>query len=173
MGYTLAEKILAAHAGFETVNAGQFVEATVDIVLSNDITAPISIREFKKLAEEGAPLEVFDPERVVMVADHFAPNKDIKSAEQCLVLRQFAREQDLPNHFDVGRMGIEHVLLPEQGLVVPGDLVVGADSVGSCRPREHVLLGRADHSSQGEHSQGVRPGQASHSERAAVGTRSQ
>jgi 3-isopropylmalate/(R)-2-methylmalate dehydratase large subunit len=110
------------------VHAGQFAEVDVDIVLSNDITAPISIREFKKLAKEGTPLQVFDPERVVMVADHFAPNKDIESAEQCLVLREFAREQDLPHHFDVGRMGIEHVLLPEQGLVVPGDVVVGADS---------------------------------------------
>jgi len=128
MGHTLAEKILAAHAGLESVRAGQFVEVDVDIVLSNDITAPISIREFKKLAKDGAPLEVFDPERVVMVADHFAPNKDIKSAEHCLILRQFAREQDLPYHYDVGRMGIEHVLLPEQGLVVPGDVVVGADS---------------------------------------------
>jgi 3-isopropylmalate/(R)-2-methylmalate dehydratase large subunit len=128
MGYTLAEKILAAHAGLDTVHAGQFAEVAVDIVLSNDITAPISIREFKKLAKDGETLEVFDPERVVMVADHFAPNKDIKSAEQCLILRQFAREQDLPYHYDVGRMGIEHVLLPEQGLVVPGDVVVGADS---------------------------------------------
>ncbi len=128
MGYTLAEKILAAHAGLETAHAGQFAEVAVDIVLSNDITAPISIREFKKLAKDGGRLEVFDPERVVMVADHFAPNKDIKSAEQCLVLRQFAREQNLPYHYDVGRMGIEHVLLPEQGLVVPGDVVVGADS---------------------------------------------
>jgi 3-isopropylmalate/(R)-2-methylmalate dehydratase large subunit len=124
MGYTLAEKILAAHAGVDEVHAGQFVEASVDIVLSNDITAPIAIREFEKLGVG----KVYDPNRVVMVADHFAPNKDIKSAQQCLVLRQFAREQSLPHHYDVGRMGIEHVLLPEQGLVVPGDVVVGADS---------------------------------------------
>lgn len=128
MGYTLAEKILAAHAGLAEVHAGQFVEVDVDIVLSNDITAPISIREFEKLSGDGSPLKVFDPERVVMVADHFAPNKDIKSAEQCLILRQFARKQDMPYYYDVGRMGIEHVLLPEQGLVVPGDVVVGADS---------------------------------------------
>ena len=128
MGYTLAEKILAAHAGLDEVHAGQFVEVDVDIVLSNDITAPISIREFEKLSGDGSPLKVFDPERVVMVADHFAPNKDIKSAEQCLILRQFARKQDMPYYYDVGRMGIEHVLLPEQGLVVPGDVVVGADS---------------------------------------------
>lgn len=128
MAYTVAEKILAAHAGLETVRAGQFVEVNVDIVLSNDITAPISIREFEKLAGDDGAFKVFDPERVVMVADHFAPNKDIKSAQQCLVLRQFAREQDLTHHYDVGRMGIEHVLLPEKGLVVPGDVVVGADS---------------------------------------------
>jgi len=128
MGQTLAEKILAAHAGVEDVHAGQFVEVEVDIVLSNDITAPIAIREFEKLGgEEGAP-RVFDPQRVVMVADHFAPNKDIKSAEQCLAMRRFARAQELPHHFDVGDMGIEHVLLPERGLVVPGDVVVGADS---------------------------------------------
>jgi 3-isopropylmalate/(R)-2-methylmalate dehydratase large subunit len=124
MAHTLAEKILAAHADLEQVHAGQFVDVSVDIVLGNDITAPIAIREFERLGVE----QVFDPARVVMVADHFAPNKDIKSAEQCRVMRQFAREQDLTHHYDVGRMGIEHVLLPEQGLVVPGDVVVGADS---------------------------------------------
>ena len=134
MGHTLAEKIIAAHvAGGEKdvlshskneVSPSDLVEATVDVVLSNDITAPIAIREFEKLGVE----RVFDPDRVVMVADHFAPNKDIQSAEQCRLMRQFARAQDLPNHFDVGLMGIEHVLLPEQGLVVPGDVVVGADS---------------------------------------------
>jgi 3-isopropylmalate/(R)-2-methylmalate dehydratase large subunit len=123
MGRTIAEKILAGHAD-QDVRAGQFVEVDVDIVLSNDITAPISIREFEKLGAE----RVFDPERVVLVADHFAPNKDIKSAEQCLAMRRFARAQDLPHHFEGGRMGIEHVLLPEQGLVLPGDIVVGADS---------------------------------------------
>ena len=121
---TLTEKILAAHAGLEEVHPGQFVEVTVDVVLSNDITAPIAIREFEKLGVE----RVFDPERVVVVADHFTPSKDIKSAEQCRLVRQFARAQGLPYHFDVGRMGIEHVLLPEQGLVLPGDVVVGADS---------------------------------------------
>jgi 3-isopropylmalate/(R)-2-methylmalate dehydratase large subunit len=112
----------------DSVRAGQFVDASVDIVLSNDITAPISIREFEKLAVDAAPLTVFDRERVVLVNDHFAPNKDIKSAQQCLTVRQFAREYELPHHYDVGRMGIEHVLLPEQGLVGPGDVVVGADS---------------------------------------------
>jgi len=124
MGMTLAEKILGAHADREEVRAGQFIEAAVDIVLSNDITAPIAIREFERLGVE----RVFDPQRVVMVADHFVPNKDIKSAEQSLAMRRFAQAQGLPYHFDVGRMGIEHVLLPEQGLVVPGDVIVGADS---------------------------------------------
>ncbi len=134
MGHTLAEKIIAVHLVDGEGNVasdnqievwpGDLVEVAVDVVLSNDITAPIAIREFEKLGVE----RVFDPNRVVMVADHFAPNKDIKSAEQCLTMRQFARVQGLPHHFDVGRMGIEHVLLPEQGLVVPGDIVVGADS---------------------------------------------
>jgi len=124
MGMTIAEKILGAHADREEVRAGQFIEAAVDIVLSNDITAPIAIREFGRLGVE----RVFDPQRVVMVADHFVPNKDIRSAEQSLAMRRFAQAQGLPHHFDVGRMGIEHVLLPEQGLVVPGDVIVGADS---------------------------------------------
>jgi len=123
MAMTLAEKIVAAHTKKE-VHAGQFVEVAVDLVLSNDITAPIAIREFEKLGVE----QVFDPELVVMVPDHFVPNKDIKSAEQCRVMREFARAQELTHYFEVGRMGIEHVLLPEQGLVVPGDVVVGADS---------------------------------------------
>ena len=126
MGHTLAEKIIATHLvdGAREVWPGDLVEVTVDVVLSNDITAPIAIREFERLGVE----RVFDAERVVMVADHFVPNKDIKSAEQCLAMRQFARAQGLSHYFDVGRMGIEHVLLPEQGLVVPGDVVVGADS---------------------------------------------
>ena len=123
MAMTLAEKIMAVHTKKE-VHAGQFVEVAVDLVLSNDITAPIAIREFEKLGVE----QVFDPELVVMVPDHFVPNKDIKSAEQCRVMREFARAQELTHYFEVGRMGIEHVLLPEQGLVVPGDVVVGADS---------------------------------------------
>jgi 3-isopropylmalate/(R)-2-methylmalate dehydratase large subunit len=124
MGMTLAEKILAAHSDQQVLRAGQFIEAAVDVVLSNDITAPIAIREFSRLGVD----RVFDPESVVMVADHFVPNKDIKSAEQTLYMRQFAQAQGLPHYYDVGRMGIEHVLLPEQGLVVPGDVVVGADS---------------------------------------------
>jgi 3-isopropylmalate/(R)-2-methylmalate dehydratase large subunit len=124
MGMTLSEKILAAHVGEDEVRAGQFIDAPVDIALSNDITAPIAIREFEKLGVA----EVFDRERVVMVPDHFAPNKDIKSAEQCLAMRKFARKHRLLHYPEVGRMGIEHVLLPEQGIVGPGDLVVGADS---------------------------------------------
>jgi 3-isopropylmalate/(R)-2-methylmalate dehydratase large subunit len=124
MGMTMAEKIIAAHAGAEEVRPGQFADVAVDVVLSNDITAPIAIREFEKLGVE----HVFDPERVIMVPDHFTPNKDIKSAEQCRAMRQFARAQGLTTYREVGRVGIEHVLLPEQGLVGPGDVVVGADS---------------------------------------------
>jgi 3-isopropylmalate/(R)-2-methylmalate dehydratase large subunit len=123
MGQTIAEKILSAHVG-ENVAAGDIVEVPVDMVLANDITAPISIREFERIGVD----RVFDPDKVALVPDHFAPNKDIKAAEQCLQLRQFARAQDVTNYFEVGRMGIEHVLLPEQGIVLPGDVVVGADS---------------------------------------------
>jgi 3-isopropylmalate/(R)-2-methylmalate dehydratase large subunit len=123
MGQTIAEKILSAHAD-HTVSAGDLAEMRVDVVLANDITAPIAIREFERIGVE----KVFDPDKVVLVPDHFAPNKDIKAAEQCLQLRQFARAQQVKNYFEVGRMGIEHVLLPEQGLVLPGDVVVGADS---------------------------------------------
>ena len=124
MGMTLAEKILAAHADSDTVSPGQIIEASIDIVLANDITAPIAIREFGRIGVD----KVFDRDKVVLVPDHFAPNKDIRSAEQCRVLREFAREQRLTHYFEVGQMGIEHVLLPEQGLVLPGDLVIGADS---------------------------------------------
>ncbi len=125
-GQTQAQKIIAAHLTDQdaSVLPGDLVEVAVDVVLANDITAPIAIREFEKLGVE----RVFDPERIVLVADHFAPNKDIKSAEQCAQMRQFARAQGLTHHFDVGCMGIEHVLLPEQGLVAPGEIVVGADS---------------------------------------------
>lgn len=124
MNQTLSEKILAAHAGLGETHAGQFVEVAVDVVLSNDITAPLAIQEMARLGVE----RVFDPEKVVIVPDHFAPNRDIRAAEQCQAVREFARAQALPHYFEVGRMGIEHVLLPEQGLVLPGDLVVGADS---------------------------------------------
>jgi len=124
MGMTLAEKILAAHADMEEVFLGQLIRAPVDLVLANDITAPIAIREFERIGVE----KVFDRSKVVLVADHFVPNKDIKSAEQCKVMRDFARAQQLTHYYDVGTMGIEHALLPEQGLVLPGDLVIGADS---------------------------------------------
>lgn len=126
MGHTLAEKILAAHVAGEmtSLHPGDLIEVGVDLILANDITAPIAIREFSKLGVE----QVFDPTKVVLVADHFAPNKDIGSAEQCLIMSRFARAQNISHHYNVGKMGIEHVLLPEQGLVVPGDLVVGADS---------------------------------------------
>jgi 3-isopropylmalate/(R)-2-methylmalate dehydratase large subunit len=124
MAMTMAEKILAAHAGAEFVEPGQFVDVKVDVVLANDITAPIAIREFDRIGVE----QVFDRDRVIMVPDHFTPNKDIQSAEQCKMLRDFSRRQNLTHYFEVGRAGIEHVLLPEQGLVLPGDVVVGADS---------------------------------------------
>ena len=124
MGMTIVEKILAAHAGKGSVSPGEIVMASVDIALGNDITAPIAIQEFR----EAGARRVFDPARVVLVADHFTPNKDIKSAEHAKLLREFAREQGLTHYFDVGRAGIEHALLPEKGIVVPGDLVIGADS---------------------------------------------
>ena len=120
---TLAEKILAAHSGKQKVSPGEFLSVRVDLVMANDITAPIAIREFERLGAKA----VFDPQRVVMVPDHFVPNKDIPSAEQAKLMKEFALEHGLV-YFEVGRMGIEHVLLPEQGLVLPGDVVVGADS---------------------------------------------
>ena len=120
---TLVEKILAAHAGKSRLSPGQFINVRVDVILANDITAPIAIREFKRIGRE----RVFDPKKVVMVADHFVPNKDIASAEQVKVMREFARQQGVI-YFETGQMGIEHVLLPEQGLVLPGDVVIGADS---------------------------------------------
>ncbi len=124
MAQTITEKILAFHAGLKEVEPGQLIEAQVDIALANDVTAPIAIAEFEKLGVE----KVFDDERVLLIPDHFTPNKDIKSAEQAKILREFAKQQKLKNYFEIGRVGIEHVLLPEQGLVLPGDLIVGADS---------------------------------------------
>ena len=119
----LAEKLLAAHAGLDHVEPGQFINAKVDVVLANDITAPIAIREFWKFGLE----KVFDPKKIVFVPDHFVPNKDIASAEQAKILREFARAQGV-NFFECGQMGVEHVILHEKGLVIPGDLVIGADS---------------------------------------------
>ncbi|MEN1762208.1 3-isopropylmalate dehydratase large subunit [Anoxynatronum sibiricum] len=124
MGMTMTQKILAVHAGRETVSAGELIEAQLDLVLGNDVTTPVALREFEKM---GAT-KVFDREKVVIVPDHFTPNKDIHSAEHCRQIREFAVEQDIENYFEVGEMGIEHALLPEKGLVVPGDVVIGADS---------------------------------------------
>ncbi|MFP4641915.1 MAG: 3-isopropylmalate dehydratase large subunit [Dehalococcoidia bacterium] len=120
---TIAEKILAAHAGKREVSPGELINVNVDLVLSNDITAPIAIREFRRIGVG----KVFDPSKVVMVPDHFVPNKDIPSAEQAKLMREFAHEQGII-HFEVGQMGIEHVILPEKGLVAPGEVVIGADS---------------------------------------------
>ncbi|NWF54089.1 MAG: 3-isopropylmalate dehydratase large subunit [Syntrophaceae bacterium] len=121
---TLTEQILAQHAGVHEVEPGQLINAKVDLVLGNDITAPIAIDEFRKI---GAT-KVFDPAKIVLIPDHFVPNKDIPSAQQCQLLREFAKELQLPNYYEVGEAGIEHAFLPEQGLVLPGDLVIGADS---------------------------------------------
>ncbi|MEW5909902.1 MAG: 3-isopropylmalate dehydratase large subunit [Thermodesulfobacteriota bacterium] len=124
MPMTITEKLLADHAGLREVFPGQLVHATIDIALGNDITAPIAIKQFQKIGVK----HVFDKDRVVLVPDHFAPNKDIQSAEQCRMLREFSREQHLTHYFEVGNAGIEHALLPEKGIVLPGDLVIGADS---------------------------------------------
>ena len=124
MAMTMTQKILAAHAGLEKVEAGQLVLVNVDRVLGNDITSPVAIREFNRIGAK----DVFDKEKVTMVMDHFAPNKDIKAAVQCKMCRDFCNEHEVTHFYDVGRMGIEHALLPEKGLVVPGDVVIGADS---------------------------------------------
>ena len=121
---TMAEKILAAHAGLEEVVPGQLIECNLDLVLSNDVTAPIAIKEFKKIGVEKA----FDPTKIALVPDHYVPNKDIKSAEQAKMTRDFAREQGITHYYEVGCMGVEHALLPEQGVVGAGDLIIGADS---------------------------------------------
>ncbi|MDH5638529.1 MAG: 3-isopropylmalate dehydratase large subunit [Nitrospinota bacterium] len=124
MSMTMTEKILARSAGLESVKPGQIITSKVDIALGNDITAPIAIRAFKKAGATA----VFDPSRVVLVPDHFAPNKDIASAQQAKIMRDFANEMDVENYFEVGQMGVEHALLPEQGLCLPGDVIIGADS---------------------------------------------
>lgn len=124
MGMTMTQKILAKHSGVEEVRAGQFIEADLDMVLGNDITTPVAIKEFVKMNKES----VFDRKKIAIVPDHFTPNKDIKSAEQCRIVREFAYEMEIENYFEIGEMGIEHALLPEKGLVVAGDVVIGADS---------------------------------------------
>ena len=124
MGMTMTQKILAAHAGLDKVEAGQLIEAKLDLVLGNDITSPVAIHEMDKMTKK----TVFDKDKIALVPDHFVPNKDIKSAEHCKCVREFARKNDITNYFEVGEMGIEHALLPEKGLTVAGDVIIGADS---------------------------------------------
>ena len=124
MGMTMTQKILAAHAGLDSVTAGQLIEVNLDLVMGNDVTSPVAIHEMQ---DKGFS-KVFDKDRIALVMDHFTPNKDIKSAENCKKVRTFAKEYGIKNFFDVGKMGIEHALLPEQGLVISGDTVIGADS---------------------------------------------
>ncbi|WP_026508051.1 3-isopropylmalate dehydratase large subunit [Butyrivibrio sp. MC2013] len=121
---TMSQKILAKHAGLDFVSPGQLIEAELDLVLGNDITSPVAIAQMDKLGADG----VFDKDKIALVPDHFVPNKDIKSAENCKCVREFARRNKITNYFEVGEMGIEHALLPEKGLTVPGDLIIGADS---------------------------------------------
>lgn len=124
MGMTVSQKIIASHAGKDFVAPGELVNCKLDVVLGNDVTAPVAIAEFEKLEMD----RVFDDEKIVLVPDHFTPNKDIKSAEQSKIMRDFARKFGIKNYFEIGCMGIEHCLLPEQGLVLPGDMIIGADS---------------------------------------------
>jgi len=124
MGMTISQKILAAHADREFVEAGELLNCKLDIILGNDVTAPVAISEFNKLGLD----RVFEQDSIVLVPDHFTPNKDIKSAEQCKIVREFAKTYGISNYFEIGQMGIEHCLLPEKGLVGPGDLIIGADS---------------------------------------------
>lgn len=124
MGMTMTQKILAAHAGLPKVEAGQLIEADLDLVLGNDITSPVAIKEMDKMKVDG----VFDKDKIALVPDHFVPNKDIKSAEHCKCVREFAYRNQITNYFEVGQMGIEHALLPEKGLTVAGDVIIGADS---------------------------------------------
>lgn len=124
MGMTMTQKILAAHAGLPSVSAGQLIEADLDLVLGNDITSPVAIHEIEKMKVDG----VFDRDKIALVLDHFVPNKDIKSAQHCKCVREFACRHEISSFFDVGEMGIEHALLPERGLTVAGDVIIGADS---------------------------------------------
>ena len=124
MAMTMTQKILAKHAGLESVRSGQLIEAELDMILGNDITSPVAINEFEKLGLDN----VFHWDKISIVPDHFTPNKDIKAAEQCKLVREFVKNKKISNYFEVGQMGIEHCLLPEKGLVVAGDVVIGADS---------------------------------------------
>lgn len=124
MSMTMTQKILAAHSGLNEVKQGQLINVKLDLVLGNDVTTPVAVKEFEKMGVK----EVFDKKKVAIVPDHFTPNKDIKSAEQCKCIRDFARSKDIENYFEIGEMGIEHALIPEKGLAVPGDVIIGADS---------------------------------------------
>ena len=124
MGMTMIEKILAAHSDQDQLKPGDIVNARVDMVLGNDITTPVAVEEFNKIGVD----KVFDKDRIAIVPDHFAPNKDIKAAEQVNMIRKFAKKHDITNFFEVGQMGIEHVILPEKGLTLPGEIIIGADS---------------------------------------------
>ncbi|MGE5626985.1 MAG: 3-isopropylmalate dehydratase large subunit [Solirubrobacterales bacterium] len=124
MGMTMTQKILAAHSGTDIVKPGQLIKAKLDLVLGNDITTPVAIKEFDKIGFD----KVFDKKKIAIVPDHFTPNKDIKSAEQCKCCREFAHKMEIENYFEIGEMGIEHALIPEKGLAVPGDVIIGADS---------------------------------------------
>jgi len=124
MGMTMTQKILAHAAGLEKVEAGQLIQAKLDLVLGNDITSPVAIREMEKMKTQG----VFNRDKIALVPDHFTPNRDIKSAQQCKCVREFAKKNEITNYFELGEMGIEHALLPEKGLTVPGDVIIGADS---------------------------------------------
>ncbi|MGI6098044.1 MAG: aconitase family protein, partial [Dethiobacteria bacterium] len=124
MSMTMGEKILAFHSGKEVVKPGEFIMVKPDLVFGNDGTAPLAIEVFSKFIKQ----EIFDKDKIVFIADHFTPNASIKAAEQCKIIRQFAKRFDIKNFFDTGRAGIEHCLLPEQGFVMPGDLILGADS---------------------------------------------
>ncbi len=124
MGMTMTQKILAAHAGLDSVVAGQLIEANLDMVLGNDVTSPVAINEMNKFGKDS----IFDKTRISLVMDHFTPNKDIQSAENCKQVREFAKKHDILHYYDVGNMGIEHALLPEKGIVTCGDCIIGADS---------------------------------------------
>ena len=149
MGMTMTQKILAAHAGLASVTAGQLIEADLDLVLGNDITSPVAIHEIGKMKVDG----VFHKDKIALVMDHFIPNKDIKSAENCKCVREFACRNEITNYFDVGEMGIEHALLPEKGLTVAGDAIIGADS-HTCT---YGALGRIFHRCR-QHGHGGRHG---------------
>jgi len=121
---TMTQKILAAHAGLDYVEAGQLITAKLDLVLGNDVTTPVAVKAFKTMDAK----KVFDKNKIAIVPDHFTPNKDIKSAEHCKMIREFAKDKEIKNYFEIGEMGIEHALIPEKGLAVPGDVIIGADS---------------------------------------------